>query len=256
VFRLGQALRLASDHAFGPDAVHHPIREFYGLIWVGPPDQAEPTPPPGPTPVPGKTASFVLDSDAHGHLVDVIENLLDPLHTHFIHPGLVRAEGRRRTVRAVVEPVEGGVQARYLGEEQQRGLIARTFGGGVATSLGRYRWPATAELVYLDRGDQPLLVAHVAFQPVKDGRVRAYATVTGRPGWVPAWVAVPILRGLFRRVVAQDAAIVGLQAQGRRDWPDHGDVSTEVDLLRPAITRLLREGPTARVRPREVEVGL
>ena len=119
-----------------------------GLVWVWAGEGEGSGELPGRTEVHGTTASFTMDAEVEGGWLDTLENLLDPLHTHFVHPGSVRTEGKRAPVEITVRPYEDGVEAHYAPEPRDRGRIMRLFGGGITTSAGRFRWPCVAELVY------------------------------------------------------------------------------------------------------------
>ncbi|MFT7520015.1 MAG: phenylpropionate dioxygenase-like ring-hydroxylating dioxygenase large terminal subunit [Kiritimatiellia bacterium] len=233
-----------------------PVQTHLGLVWVWAGDAEPDEPLPGHTNVSGPTSSFTLDSSSQGDVLDALENLLDPLHTHFVHPGAVRTEGKRSPIEVVVRAFEDGVEAHYQPEPRERGRLMRWFGGGIGTSAGRYRWPSVAELVYDGPDGTPRFVVHAAFCPCEGDRMQVFATVTGKTSGLPATLAIPVLRRMFQSVVDQDAKAVRQQLINRQRWPNHVDQSTEGDLLRGPMQRFLREGPGAQVRERKVTLWI
>jgi len=232
-----------------------PCVEAEGLVWVcvGEPPSAVP---PVQTRSTGAGVmcfnwSFSVMCDA----VDALENFLDPMHTHFIHTGLVRTQGARRSVPVRVQSVEGGVEAVYA-ETSQSGRIARWFGADIVESYGRYLWPGVAQLGYRDaRGVQRMTIT-ASFRPVDDG-VAVTAVVAGvPPSWVPGWAARALIGPFLRRTVEQDRRILEhVASKHRSDAPPYA--MSPVDLLRPHIESRLRD-PSRRspARPADLVVEL
>ncbi|MFK7927122.1 MAG: Rieske 2Fe-2S domain-containing protein [Myxococcota bacterium] len=216
-----------------------PCVEAEGLVWIGVGE------PPGAVPPvqtrssgPGIVClnwSFFVQCDP----VDAIENFLDPMHTHFIHSGLVRTDGARRSVPVRVQSIEGGVEAVYS-EAQQSGRIARWFGADIVESYGRYLWPGLAQLGYRDARGVERMTITASFVPTEAG-VAVTAVVAGAPpGWVPPWAARALIGPFLRRTVEQDRRVLEQVASARREGAPAYAMSP-VDLLRPHIERRLRD---------------
>lgn len=212
------------------------VVEQAGLVWAtlegkGPPPDAPPA-------LPGHVTAL-REFRLRARLVDALENFLDATHTHFVHAGLVRGEGARRRVTAVVRGGADRVEAEYLGEGQQSGLVSRLFGGGVDRSLGRFILPATVELEYRSPRQVLLLIA-LHFTPERDDELRVLVRASGRAAPLPAWMAGPPLDLLLGHVVRQDRRILALQLENIRRFGGERYSSTELDVMRPHIARLLR----------------
>jgi hypothetical protein len=172
-------------------------------------------------------------------LLDALENFLDGTHTHFVHAGLVR-NARRKAVQVTVRRGADRVEAEYVNEEQS-GLIARLFGRNLTHSFGRFLLPATVQLEYWSG---PNIVSRFTlyFTPREEGIQDVFAVITARvPRWLGRLLSVP-LGWMLGRVVRQDQRILALQKANVERFGGEHYTSTELDLLRPSIARLLRDG--------------
>ena len=201
--------------------------------------------------------SFLGDDILEGSLFDVVENFLDPTHTHFVHNGLVRFETKRRKTRVDIVASRDGVHADYVDEDAQSGLIARILGRDIDRTRGRFRLPSHADLEYLSGDDVKLRIA-LRFTPIDERRVRAFAIVMGEAPRFMGPLLSPIVKRLFGVVFAQDRRILQRrQANVERHDTRPPYAFSDIDLLGPTILRLLRHGPQRNVPvPRRVEVWL
>ncbi len=193
-------------------------------------------------------ARFVGEALVHAALPDALENFLDGTHTHFVHAGLIRAEGQRKETTAIVRRRPDGVEAEYLDEGHQSGLIARLFGAGIDDVFGRFILPSVAQLEYRARGQTKMLIT-LCFTPEEEYSQRMFAVVVGQaPSWaVP--LAVPVIKLLFWQALQQDQAILELQTRNMRLFGGPQFVYTELDVLGAHILRLLKHGPSAEFEP-------
>ena len=224
-----------------------PAVERDGFVWVWPHD-ASPTAAPYRFPLldaPGYQslrATYRFDAA----LPDALENFLDGTHTHFVHSGLIRTDGPRKRTTVIVRRAATQVEAEYLDEGQQSGLISRLFGAGVDVAFGRFLLPALAQLEYR-AGPTTRLMVNIFFTPESTTTLRVFVLVTAQ---VPRLLraAAPLLGGaLLRTVVGQDRAMLQLQAANMARFGGPHYTSTELDVVGPHILRLLRgvAGPTA-----------
>lgn len=187
---------------------------------------------------PGFT-QVVWTADVEADLIDTLENLLDGTHTHFVHAGLVRTEGKRRRVEASLRRDADQVEVRYRGEAGQNGWISRWFEGRRGESFGRFRMPATAQLVY--RNEQRTQLAVTAFfTPQEPSRHRVFIILETETNPVAGWLKTQLVRPFFKRVLQQDRAVLKTQTANRRQWSaPPALISTEIDLMRPHLELLL-----------------
>jgi phenylpropionate dioxygenase-like ring-hydroxylating dioxygenase large terminal subunit len=215
-----------------------------GFVWVWAEPGVAPAAPPPRFPYLGAAGYISITGAAsvEASLPDAAENFLDGTHTHFVHAGLIRTEGQRREVSAIVRRGADCVEAEYPDEGQQSGLISRLFGAQVDVMFGRFRLPSVVELEYRARGRVKLLMT-LCFTPETDTRQSLFAVASGQAPRLLAGPAAVAIRLLFRQALRQDLRI--LQAQSANVWRFGGPqyVYTELDVLGPHILHLLKHGP-------------
>lgn len=214
-----------------------PVVEQDGLIWVYPEQPAVGVPPHIDLLHQSGYTWFVRDFTLQASLLDAVENFLDPTHTHFVHTGLVRRKCERRPVRVIVRRGPDFAEAEYL-EEQQSGLIARLFGAGISRSIGRFALPATVQLEYWAGARLKLLIT-LYFTPQSPTEQHVFAVVAADSYPLPHWLVKRPFEWMLARVVQQDQRILALQAANLCRFGGPQFLSTEIDLLRPHIARLL-----------------
>lgn len=217
----------------------YPIMEQDGMVWVYPCMEQPASLPPRLELLhePGYT-HFIAERSMPVALPDVLENFLDGTHTHFVHSGLIRSEGKRKMVHVNVQRETDRVQAEYTDEGTQTGLISRLFGGAIDRSFGRYIFPSTAQLEYRT-GAQPKMLITLFFTPETETSQRLYGVVVGHG---PA-ILKPIIQFLFWQAYQQDKRILELQRANLQRFEKAQYVFTEADVLIPHILHLMKHGP-------------
>jgi phenylpropionate dioxygenase-like ring-hydroxylating dioxygenase large terminal subunit len=255
VCRAGPGLA-EEDEATGPEArnaVTVTAAEQDGCVWVYHGSGAPAGPPPrfahlGDA---GYTA-FSGEAILEAALPDALENFLDGTHTHFVHGGLIRSEGSRKAVTAIVRRGAASVEAEYPDEGQQSGIISRSFGAGVDDVFGRFCLPSTAQLEYRAGGQLKLLIS-LCFTPIDEAHQRLFATAVGRAPAVVGALATPLIKLFFLQALRQDQRILRLQAANLRRFGKPRYAYTPLDLLGPHILRLLMHGQTPQAEAPQTE---
>lgn len=189
----------------------------------------------------GYTA-FVWQTDARGSLMNIAENFLDGFHTHYVHAGLIRTEKQRQQVNAEVRRSADRVEVIYTGEEGQNGLISRLFEPKRVSSHARFILPGIAELEYRsDKGTE--LVITVYLSEAEAGRVNAHVLLTIKGNRLWAWVKKSLLMPFFKLALKQDKRIVEWQTQTIAAFGEEVFQSTPLDIIRPHMEDLLKNGP-------------
>jgi len=98
-----------------------------GLIWVRLAAGGDAEPPEVMSAAIPDAAQFFWQTRWQAPVVDAIENFLDPLHTHTVHPGLVRCDGVRKPIQVSLRRTPDGFIVNYLGQTEQSGLLYRLF---------------------------------------------------------------------------------------------------------------------------------
>lgn len=211
------------------------VRESEGFVWVCVGDRPPSFIPRAyPDPAAGYV-SFVQDELLPADLISVAENILDVPHTAYLHGGLFRRAPSRRQ-RVHIRRTTKLAAARFIDEKVPGGLLGRLLSGGRNATLeheDRFELPSLAIVDYR-LGEAHLQIRNL-LTPVDRARTRVIATANLRMGPLGrpvAWLAAPAAR----RVLAQDERI--LEAIATQPKTPRG-VSTQADLLRPHIRRLL-----------------
>ena len=217
----------------------YPVIEQDGMIWVyASTDEPQSQPPRIALLHERGYVHFSAERSMNASLPDALENFLDGTHTHFVHSGLIRTDGRRKMVNVTVRRETDRVEAQYQDEGAQSGLIWRLFGGGIDGTFGRYIFPSTAQMEYRAGANVKMLIT-LFFTPESETKQRLFAVVSGRG----SNIFKPIVQLLFLRAFQQDARILGLQSANLKRFGEARYVFTELDVLLPDILRMMKHGP-------------
>lgn len=220
--------------------------EINGLIWVRlatpAAGNAQGLSPPASmtTPLPGATA-LAWQAKWKTSTVDALENFLDPLHTHTIHPGLVRKNGDRKPVKATLRKTEDGFTVNYSGQEEQNGLLYRLFESPRLSECAVFAGAASARIEYGYKNGSAIHIT-VHFTPETSSSTHVFATMEVANRWAPKWALRLFAWPLLRKVARQDQYIVELQAANMQRFPHTRQVSTGLDLVRPYLANLWQHG--------------
>ena len=189
---------------------------------------------------------------SRARLIDAVENLLDPAHPHFLHPGIVRSSAARRRVDVTVRVAGDRAEAIYVENARAAALMPRLLEGVRATSIGRFFPPSTGQVSF--EGPHGLRLAiTVFFVPESEDCVRPFAHFATPKGAAPAFLKEALLRAFHVPVLAQDQAALRKQAENIARFGAPKYAQGPLDLLFPAIQALAAgETPT----PREDKIVL
>lgn len=188
------------------------------------------------------TRAVVFDAGMHA----VIENALDVPHTSILHRGLFRT-GERHRVQVVMRRYRERAEAEFIGEPPPQGIVARLLGLGGGQSSVVQHWdrffvPGVLQVEYRLGTKTHFLITGFC-SPEGSQRTRLFALACIKtPFWswvnrVLLWMIEPIAMRLFH----QDAEILARQAETIEHFGGERFMSTEVDVLGAAVTRLLKE---------------
>lgn len=230
-------------------------REINGIVWLRPGQtgQEEPNVLVQTTAAPGRLLWRTLWP---GNVVDSMENFLDPMHTHFIHAGLVRRDARRVPAVASFQATDQGFTVAYRGGPSQSGLLFRLFESERIAERAHFAAPGTARIEYLyANGSRVLIELH--FTPRSESETDVFAVLQVEGRWAPAWVVRLLAVPLLKKVNSQDSGVLRLQAENRRRFGHGGNASTQLDVVRSTLERFWSSGqlPPPSM-PREVELSL
>jgi phenylpropionate dioxygenase-like ring-hydroxylating dioxygenase large terminal subunit len=215
------------------------VFEHDGLVWVSPAAQGPAGPDVLPAFVrqlPAGSHRFTWSTTWNARTLDALENFLDPLHTHFIHPGLVRRDGNRQAVTATVTRSHGNMQIDYSGQQAQNGLLFRVFESRRDVERAHFSTAAagSAQLEYRYANGSALYFT-LHFSPQSENRTRVHGTLHVEGRWAPAWAVRLFAWPFLRHVARQDQRIVEAQCDNRLRFRRGGSVSTDLDLARAGL---------------------
>lgn len=212
-----------------------PVREESGLVWTS--LAAEP----GPMPVlpaeisdPGYDSFWWRLPPSRGAIADAIENLLDPMHSYFLHPGLVRAAREPHGVEMVFTAGDGRASARYTEPRAALTWLQRLTEGTRSVSWGHYRAPCQVQIAFEDARGVHAAIS-VVFSPVSATETRPYACFSTRRGLAPAWLKRAGIVAFHRKVLSQDLAMLALQADTCAHFGGPDYHQGPLDLFGPAV---------------------
>jgi phenylpropionate dioxygenase-like ring-hydroxylating dioxygenase large terminal subunit len=180
----------------------------------------------------------LMQFDIQGDILNIIENTLDATHTHYVHSGLIRQDSKRQTITAKLSVSELCAEVLYEEEQKQSGLLSSLFENNRKSSIGRFHFPLIAELEY--HGKDSLNAAFTFFlSPSHNNEHRAFLLISYRYNWKTSWLKKLLLLPFIKMAVRQDLKILEKQDRNLQTFPDNSFKSTELDILRPHIERIL-----------------
>ncbi len=214
-----------------------PVAERHGIVFIAlKPQTVEPY---AGVLCGGANITALAQNRVRSTLADVAENILDSTHTHFVHRGLLRGlTARRYRVTVTVTGGDGWVEARYVGEPRQEGLVSRLLEGGRSLSVGRFLAPGIAEIEFWGpRGINLATTFHLR-QATLD-TVAGIGVLSGPRQGGLGYLKALLFKPLFRVGVAQDQRVLEAATDNRVLTGQTGRVVGPLDILRLAIEDIL-----------------
>lgn len=170
-------------------------------------------------------------------LLDAVENLLDPAHPHFLHPGIVRSGTARAPVEATVRVAHDHAEARYIENTQAQALMPRVMEGKRTASVGRFFPPSIGQVAFENTKGLKLAIT-VFFVPEADELVRPLAHLATQSGVIPPIIKEIMLRAFDMVILAQDQVALRHQAEDIAAFGAPKYALGPLDVLFPAIHAL------------------
>jgi phenylpropionate dioxygenase-like ring-hydroxylating dioxygenase large terminal subunit len=167
-------------------------------------------------------------------IIEAQENFLDALHTHTVHPGLVRRDGARAPVGVTLEVAGDGFVVDYTGVPEQSGILFRLFESRRTAERAYFSSLGVAQLEYRYESGWAMWIT-LAFAPCTATSTHVFATLHVHGRWAPAWLVRTLVWPFLKQVARQDRQILALQQRGREDFPERRPVVTELDVARPYL---------------------
>ncbi len=167
-------------------------------------------------------------------MLDAQENFLDALHTHSVHPGLVRGGDLRRSVAATLRCRGDGFSIDYEGQAEQSGWLFRLFESRRTLERAYCSGLSVAQIEYRYESGWAAWIT-LRFTPETDTSTHVIATLHVEGRWAPAWLIRATVWPLLKRVNDQDSRILRAVSKGRDDFPQRLPVVTRLDIVRPYL---------------------
>lgn len=174
---------------------------------------------------------------AKSDIPDILENSLDPFHTHYIHKGFLRMDSMRREVDIKISPSDDGVEVRYHEKGKHSGIMA-LFEGETVYQYARYKNPTSFQLIWEDaQGYKSMFYGFLT--PLNDRENAVHVVLCYRGASFMKYIlklfAVPLVKIILR----QDAKILGKQQASKDRFNEENYLSTTLDIMKPYIDRKL-----------------
>lgn len=218
-----------------------PVVECDGFLWLRPSEEGEDEPSALIRSTDPGTRRFQWQTRWNAHVLDAMENFLDPLHTHFIHPGLVRVASRRVPARASLRGSTEGFSVDYHSTPSQSGLLYRLFESERTMERAHFAAPGSARLEYrYVNGSRVLFDLHFTPRSMTTTDVFVSLHVEGR--FAPAWLVKLLVWPLLKKVNDQDARMLELQSANLTRFGPRRGASTPLDIVRPVLEQFWQQG--------------
>jgi len=179
---------------------------------------------------------FLWQSRWQAPALDIQENFLDALHTHTVHPGLVRSGKSRREVRVTLTATGDGFQVDYEGQETQSGLLYKLFESRRTRERAHFSGLSVAQIEYGYATGRAIWIT-LCCTPESDRSTHLFGMLHTEGHWAPAWLIRLLVWPLVRRVARQDQVIVEHQYEQRSIFPTRRDLVMPFDIVRPHLER-------------------
>ncbi len=199
---------------------------------------------------------FLWQTSWNASVVDAMENFLDPMHTHCIHPGIVRRNQTR--FRSVVnfDATTEGFCVDYSSQTEQSGLLFRLFESKRTIERAHFAAPGSAQIEYqYKKGGIVRITLH--FSPRTHDFTNVFATLHVEKRWAPAWAVRLFVWPFLRRVGEQDRRVLQLQSENLNRFPAQRGASSSLDIVRSSLEQFWQDGKLPDIEEhREIEMML
>lgn len=208
------------------------VQERDGLVWISGNEG-------GPLPeriraLDASRRRFLWQARWQAPVLDIQENFLDALHTHLVHPGLVRSGKPRRQVRVTLTATGDGFQVDYEGQATQSGLLYRLFESRRTSERAYFSGLSVAQIEYRYAAGRIVWIT-LCCTPESDRSTHLFGMLHTEGHWAPAWLIRLLVWPFVRRVARQDQAIVEHQYEQRSIFPGRRDLVMPFDVVRPHL---------------------
>lgn len=173
-------------------------------------------------------------------LLNTLENFLDGTHTHFVHPGLIRFDSKRKIIPVEIKPTCDKIEVIYKNEGRQNGFISKLFEPQRHESKASFTLPCIATLEYTDKNSAYFAIS-AYMVPESETKVKIFAFISHKRGIIPGLLKHLLTHPFFLTVFKQDRKILELQQTCIEQFGAERFIIARQDLIRPYAKKLLSE---------------
>lgn len=210
------------------------IVEHDGLVWAATQPVTEATLPRAIVNLDPVRRRFIWQTRWRAPILEALENFLDALHTHLVHPGLVRRDPVRAVATATLTKNDDGFTVDYRGGPKQSGLLYRLFESPRTAERAHFGAPGVAQIEYRYKNGSTVWIT-LCFTPESVDSTHVFTTLHVAGRWAPAWAVQLFVWPFLKQVARQDQRILELQTETVRAFPVQRPVVTKLDLARPYL---------------------
>ncbi|NMH86540.1 Rieske 2Fe-2S domain-containing protein [Flavivirga algicola] len=189
-----------------------------------------------------------------GDPADILENFLDPMHTSFLHDGLIRKSTKPNKTIAEIRAINNGVQVKYTEESHQSGIIGSVFGRFITHSYGILSKGNIIDLEFHSKKGLEMTNRFIIV-PTKPGENYFFSQITTSNRWLPSWTKVAVLGPFFYLALQQDKKAIELLSNNKKTIEQSPLQSTYLDIMRRYIEKML-DGEDFNVVEKDIELYL
>jgi phenylpropionate dioxygenase-like ring-hydroxylating dioxygenase large terminal subunit len=208
------------------------VLERDGLVWVT--ASAAAVLPERVTAMNPQRQRFVQQMRWGAPIVDAEENFLDALHTHTVHPGLVRRTDVRRPVSVTLTVAGDGFTVDYAGQVDQSGVLFRLFESPRVSERAYFSALTVGQIEYRYANGSAIWIT-LYFTPETARSTHVFATLHVEGRWAPRWLVRMLVWPFLRKVAQQDQSILEQQEALRAYFPGRRPLITPLDIVRPYL---------------------
>lgn len=184
--------------------------------------------------------TFIWPSLMHGDAINILENFLDGCHTHFVHQGLLRTQKNRKKIKVELSVSENKATVIYHDGKIQTGIISKLFEPRRTHSVATFHYPLIAQIEYYNQ-DRLHFAITVFLCPLSDNKFKAFSLLTHPKTLVPNTLKKWLFMPFIKLALKQDKHILTLQRQNLAHFENANFASTELDILRSHLIRILNQ---------------
>ncbi len=188
-----------------------------------------------------------------GNTIDILENFLDPMHTSFLHDGLIRSSSRPRKTTAEIRNINNGVEVKYTEESHQSGIIGNLFGRFITHSYGRLSKGNIIDLEFHSKKGIEMTNRFIIV-PTKTGENYFFSQITASNRWLPSWLKISVLAPFFLLALRQDKKAIKAIYDNTPFLETKKLQSTYLDIMRPYIDVMMMAGKELTLPNKKVEL--